>query len=116
MKWLSLLLLVCVAAPLWAADLNWDDRVTRGQLENGLKYIQENAEPEARMELRLVCCGFRTGRRRSAGSGPLCRNMALTERRIQELELVNYLESLAGFGADLGYTVLMKRFTLQCRW
>ena len=105
MKWLSLLLLVCVAAPLWAADLNWDDRVTRGQLDNGLKYyIQENAEPEARMELRLVInAGSVLEDDDQRGLAHFAEHMAFNgTKNFKKLELVNYLESIGmSFGADL---------------
>jgi len=82
-----------------------DDRVRMGQLENGMKYfIQKNAKPENRAELRLaVNAGSMQEDDDQLGLAHFVEHMAFNgSKNFKKNELVDYLESVGTkFGPDL---------------
>ena len=82
-----------------------DDRVLMGQLDNGLKYfIQKNAKPENRAELRLaVNAGSMQEDDDQLGLAHFVEHMAFNgSTNFKKNELVDYLESVGTkFGPDL---------------
>jgi len=92
-------------APTPTTSLPVDDRVVMGELPNGLKYyIQKNAKPENRAELRLVvAAGSMQEDDDQLGLAHFVEHMAFNgSANFEKNELVDYLESVgAKFGPDL---------------
>ncbi len=82
-----------------------DERVVMGELPNGLKYyIQKNAKPENRAELRLaVAAGSMQEDEDQLGLAHFVEHMAFNgSANFEKNELVDYLESVGTkFGPDL---------------
>jgi zinc protease len=82
-----------------------DERLISGVLENGMKYyIQQNAKPENRAELRLVVdAGSVLEDEDQLGLAHFVEHMAFNgTKNFNKQELVNYLESVGTrFGPDL---------------
>lgn len=87
------------------ADIMIDDRVTMGELPNGMKYyIQKNVKPENRAELRLaVNAGSILEDEDQLGLAHFVEHMAFNgTENFEKQELVDYLESVGTrFGPDL---------------
>ncbi len=87
------------------ANIPIDERVRMGSLANGLKYyIQQNAKPENRAELRLaVAAGSMQEDDDQLGLAHFVEHMAFNgSTNFEKNELVDYLESVgAKFGPDL---------------
>jgi len=88
-----------------SADIAIDDRVTIGELSNGMKYyIQKNVKPENRAELRLaVNAGSILEDEDQLGLAHFVEHMAFNgTENFEKSELVDYLESVGTrFGPDL---------------
>lgn len=92
--------------PDWTKkDVPTDDRVRMGTLPNGMKYyIQKNAKPEQRAELRLaINAGAMQEDADQQGLAHFSEHMAFNgTENFSKSELVDYLESTGTkFGADL---------------
>lgn len=91
--------------PLAADVIPTDDRLIQGQLSNGIKYyIQKNAKPENRAELRLaVNAGSILEDEDQKGLAHFVEHMAFNgTENFEKSELVDYLESVGTrFGPDL---------------
>jgi len=87
------------------ANIMVDDRVTMGELSNGMKYyIQKNVKPENRAELRLaVNAGSILEDEDQLGLAHFVEHMAFNgTENFEKSELVDYLESVGTrFGPDL---------------
>jgi len=87
------------------APLPVDPEVTIGELSNGLRYyIRTNAEPERRVELRLVVkAGSLQEDDDQRGLAHFLEHMAFNgTKNFEKQELIRYLESIGmSFGADL---------------
>ena len=88
-----------------STDIAIDDRVTIGELSNGMKYyIQKNSKPENRAELRLaVNAGSILEDEDQLGLAHFVEHMAFNgTENFEKSELVDYLESVGTrFGPDL---------------
>ena len=86
-------------------DIPSDDRLVQGTLSNGMKYyIQKNAKPENRAELRLVVnAGSALEDEDQKGLAHFVEHMAFNgTTNFEKSELVDYLESVGTrFGPDL---------------
>ncbi len=94
-----------INTPDLTANIPIDERVRMGSLSNGLKYyIQQNAKPEKRAELRLaVAAGSMQEDEDQLGLAHFVEHMAFNgSTNFKKNELVDYLESVgAKFGPDL---------------
>jgi len=109
----TLLALAALPAGLLAQDapapaerpLPMTDEVRMGQLDNGLRYyVQANARPEARAELRLVVnAGSVLETEEQRGIAHLLEHMAFNgTESFEKQELVDYLESIGmAFGPSI---------------
>lgn len=90
---------------LLRSPLPFDENIITGQFENGMKYyIQKNAKPENRAELRLVVnAGSMQEDEDQLGIAHFVEHMAFNgSKNFKKNELVDYLESVgARFGPDL---------------
>ncbi|MDX1685455.1 MAG: insulinase family protein [Saprospiraceae bacterium] len=94
-----------IIQPMTFSELNLDDRVFKGQLENGLTYyIMPNEKPDDRAELRLVVnVGSIDEDYDQLGVAHFIEHMAFNgTEHFEKNELVDYLESVGTrFGPDL---------------
>ncbi len=90
---------------VYSQDIQLDHRVTKGKLENGLTYyIQPNAKPEKKVELRLVVnVGSTSENEDQQGLAHFTEHMMFNgTKNFKKNELVDYLQSIGvKFGADL---------------
>jgi len=90
---------------VYASPIPMDGRVRMGQLDNGMRYyIQKNAKPEQRAELRLaVAAGSINEDDDQLGLANFVEHMAFNgTKNFEKSELVDYLQSVGTkFGPDL---------------
>jgi zinc protease len=104
---LAIMLLLGSYLPLLAQEqkVPLDERVLKGQLENGLTYyIQYNPKPENKLELRLaVNAGSVLETESQQGLAHFVEHMAFNgSENFEKNELVSYLQSIGvSFGRDL---------------
>lgn len=105
LKGLALLCLSMSLAPAYGQGLPFHPDVRRGTLNNGIQYfLQENKEPEEKLELRLLIkAGSLQEEDDQTGVAHFVEHMAFNgTRNFKENELIHYIESTgARFGADL---------------
>ncbi|MGF9564789.1 pitrilysin family protein [Neorhizobium sp. JUb45] len=91
----AFLLFVAIALPVTAGEAQWDPRLTRGTLDNGLNYIlHDSGKPEDPFNIRLVVHAGSVDEDRPSGAAHMLEHMVFQSNRAHPQSIHRYIQEI----------------------